>query len=188
MVLDQRRQSYRWVPEELGAHHGVEEIRKGEAAVALENKNIVLGGMEEHSHVRGGKNRAKRGQIRRAAQGQGVYQPGMIPGRDLDEASLVEVVVETVGLGVEGDDLLFEKVLGECFEFLRFSDDVEVGHARLCSLVHFARSRRPHGMNSVAYGGPCRKSRKSSGPADASRGEGASKPALGPRVKSWRFR
>ena len=34
-----------------------------------------------------------------------IHEPAPIRGRDLDQADLVEVVVEAVGFGVEGDDL-----------------------------------------------------------------------------------
>jgi hypothetical protein len=135
-MLDQCGQPDGGIAEQLGAHHGVEEVRERKAAVALEDEEIVLGRVEEDADPGRCEDRSQGRELRGSAQGQGIDEPCVIARGDLNQAGLVEVVVEAVRLGVEGDHVLLQQVLGQRFEVLRPGDDVELGHARFCSLAH----------------------------------------------------
>jgi hypothetical protein len=127
VFLDQGGQADGWVAEELCADHRVIEIREFESAVALQDVDVVLGGMEEHAHLGRREDRSQRGQLVGAADGQRVDQPAFLAGRDLDQADLVEIVVEAVGFGVESDDVLFEQLFRDDLELFDGRDDLEVG-------------------------------------------------------------
>ena len=57
------------------------------------------------------------------ADGEGVHQPGVAPvGRQLDEADLLEMVIEAVRLGVEADRAAALEGAGELRQGLRGAD------------------------------------------------------------------
>ncbi len=128
MALAQRGQPDGGVAEQLGADHGVEQVREAEAAVALEHEDVVLGGVEDLADLRGGEHRPERREIRRALHGQRVDQEGPVLGADLHQADLVEVVIEAVGLGIDGDDRLAEQIVSKRLEIGSVLDALEIGH------------------------------------------------------------
>ena len=83
--------------------------------------------MEKHADVRVGEDRSKDGEFVGAADFKRIDQPAFLARCDLQQADLVEVVIEAVGFGIEGDDVLFEKQLCEGFEILDRRNDFGVG-------------------------------------------------------------
>ena len=74
---------------------------------------------------------AERLELGGAAERDRVDEPAAVVGRDLDQADLVEVVVEAVGFGVEGDDLFTQQLLGESLEVGPLRDDFVVAQFHL---------------------------------------------------------
>jgi hypothetical protein len=89
------------LPEEARRDHGIEEGGEGEGEVPLERRHVVVGPVE-HLDERGIGQGRREG--REVAYGERVHEKGLAPvGSELDQADLVEVVVQAVRLGVEAD-------------------------------------------------------------------------------------
>jgi hypothetical protein len=84
----------------LCADHRVEEVAEFESAIALEDEEVVLGGVEDLAYVRRGEDRREWREFFGPAERERVDQIDLPARRDLDQTGLVEVVVEAVGLGV----------------------------------------------------------------------------------------
>jgi hypothetical protein len=80
----------------LSADHRVEEIAEFEPAVALEDEEIVLGGVEDLAYVRRGEDRCEWREFLGSAECERIDQVDLPARGDLDKTRLVEIVIETV--------------------------------------------------------------------------------------------
>ena len=90
-----------FVSEELRADGGVDEVAHDEAEIAIEDAQVVIAAVEDLDDA------ADRRASRRSAPGRrfasGSTMKSSSGTRDLDQADLVEVRMQRVGLGVDGD-------------------------------------------------------------------------------------
>jgi hypothetical protein len=135
-------QAYRRIAEQLRRDHRVEQIRELEPAVALEHEDVVLGGVEDLADLRRREHGPEWRELGGAAERDRIDQVDLPARADLDQAGLVEVVVEAVGLGVDGDHLLAEQVVRERIEIRSGLDQFVVRHS-------FPQSHPPIGTRIV---------------------------------------
>ena len=157
----QRLQADLRQPQETRRDHGVEEAGEGEAEVALERGHVVVGAVQDLRDRGVGEDRR---QGRRGRGRPGGRQERRLPavGGELHEADLLHVVVEAVGLAVEGEGPRAREPRREGAELLRRPDPG--GHARQYRSPR-GRLRReaPSGSGSSPSG--CPGDRPGSGPA-----------------------
>jgi len=103
MLFQQGAQSYLRPAEDPRGPHGIEEIMDAEAEVAQEHGCIVIHGVKDFFHLRIGQQLAQRTQV---GNKQRVNQAILVRGGKLNQAHLLAVGVQTVGLGIQGHALL----------------------------------------------------------------------------------
>ena len=81
------------------------KLTKRKPQSRFQDIDIVFRGMEDLPDLVGAQDRAEGSKLARSTQSDRIDQENVGARRDLDKTGLVEVVVEAVGLGVEGDDL-----------------------------------------------------------------------------------
>ena len=136
------RQAHRRITEQLRGDHRVEQIRELERAVALEHEDVVLGRVEDLADLGRREHGRERRELRGAAERERIDQVDLLARPDLHQAGLVEVVVEAVRLGIDGDHLLAEQVVRERIEIRSGLDQFVVRHS-------FPQSHPPIGMRIV---------------------------------------
>ena len=87
-------------------------------------------------------NGRERRELGGAAERERIDQVDLLARRDLDQAGLVEVVVEAVRLGVDGDHLLAEQVVRQRVEIRSGLDQLVIRHS-------FPQSHPPVGLRIV---------------------------------------
>ena len=103
MAFEQRRQSECLVAEKLRTDHRVDQVRDGEAEVAIENAQVVVGAVQDLGDVAIGEDLAELRQIEFAER---IDDQILARNRHLNQADFVEVRMQRVGLGIERDDRL----------------------------------------------------------------------------------
>jgi len=107
-------------PEQPRRDHGVEDRGEREAEVALQRRHVVVGAVEGLAQAGVGHGRGEGGEV---AEDEGVHEAGLAPvGRDLEEADLLEVVVQAVRLAVEADGAAALQGAGELRQVVRGAD------------------------------------------------------------------
>ena len=79
------------------------------------------------------------------AEGEWVDQVVVLQRTDLDQAGLVEVVIEAVRLGIDSDNFFLHEVRGESLEVALPLDDLEICHHALESNRWLELLREPVG-------------------------------------------
>ena len=110
MPLQQSAQPDLLVSQQAGRPHRIEEILEGEGEIPPQAKQIVFGGVEDFFNLGSSKNRGQQGQI---GQRQGVQEVVFLRGGELNQADLLLVGVQTVGLGIHRDGRLLLKVFNQ---------------------------------------------------------------------------
>ena len=86
-------------PEEARRDHGVEEAGETEAEVPLQGRDVVVRAVEDLGHAGVGHDRREGGEV---VHGERIDEARVAPvRRELDEADLLDVVMQAVGLGVQ---------------------------------------------------------------------------------------
>ena len=110
MTLGERREPDGRIAEQLRRHHRVEEVLELEGAVALEDVEVVLGGVEDLADLLRREDRRERRQLGGTAERERIDQVDALARADLHQTGLVVVVIEAVGFGIDRDHGLAEEV------------------------------------------------------------------------------
>jgi len=116
VLLEQCRQPYRGLTEELRRDARVEQPPRAHPVVAVQDPQVVVGVVEDHLDRGIGEDRAER---RDVANGQWIDDGGFAPGRELDEVDAVDEAVEAGGLGINGEERLAGYPLREGLQLAR---------------------------------------------------------------------
>ena len=98
--LQQRREAERLVAEELRADGGVDQVRDDEPEVAVEDAEVVVAAVQHLRDRRIAEELAERVEANAAER---IDDEVLSPRRHLNEADLVEVRVQRIGLGIDRD-------------------------------------------------------------------------------------
>jgi len=88
-----------------GSDHRVKEVAEPEAEVSAQGQQVIFGGVEDRFDLGIGKDLLKQGNI---LQNKRIYQVVMSGDGELDQADLLSVGKQAVGLGIDCNDRLSE--------------------------------------------------------------------------------
>ena len=119
VAVEQRGQSECLVAEELGGDHRIDEVCGGEAEVAIEDAQVVVGTVQDLRDGRIGQHVAEPFQVH---SGQRIDHQILAAGRDLDQTHLIEIRVQRIRLRIDGDDRLRRDAVQRLIQWLLLID------------------------------------------------------------------